>query len=59
MSDTKKEDLTEARIRDAMAAIREKIVRPVTVHRKLVYVYAPSSPRADAAKQWKGEPNAD
>lgn len=53
-----KDDLTESRIRDAMEAIRERIVRPVTVGTRQFYVYDPTQPRADAVKKWRGEPDA-
>lgn len=58
MSGAKDESLTEARIRDAMEAIRERIVRPVRIGGRQVYVYDPTWPRADVETQWKGDKNA-
>jgi hypothetical protein len=41
MSDAEKQAQDEARIRDAMEAIRDRIVRPVRVGTKQIYIYDP------------------
>lgn len=55
-----KDDLTEARIRDAMEAIRDRIVRPVTVGTRQYYVYEPGYRETahEAYIRMKGKKNA-
>ena len=60
MSGDKNESLSEARIRDAMEAIRERIVRPVQVGTKQFYVYEPGYQETahEAYIRMKGKKNA-
>ena len=56
----KQDDLTEARIRDAMEAIRERIVRPVQIGARQFYVYEPGYRETahEAYIRMKGKKNA-